>query len=162
MSKKNDILNDIDLEKEAPLLSGIPKRNPFTVPEGYFDSLPSGIMEKCREVTAPVLSNKIFWLFRPQWMMAVFVCVICLTFTFRHNTTPTYEELTANVSDSAIFQSLQNNIDYVDESTLEDALQNVNITAVPARTDSAASNQQAIVNYLMNHNIDASDIEDEL
>jgi hypothetical protein len=44
MRNKNDTFNEDSLEKEAPLLASIPKRNPYTVPEGYFDELPSVII----------------------------------------------------------------------------------------------------------------------
>ncbi len=163
MKGKNDIFNDESLEKEAPILASIPKRNPYTVPEGYFDSLPSAIMEKCRESKPiPATGFKIFWLFRPQWMIATMVCVIGITFFLRHNPVPaSLETLTAQVSDSTIYQNLQNNIDYVDVNTLEDALQTESVSAIPERSDSA-NNQQDIVNYLMNHNVNASDIENEL
>ena len=162
MSRNNDIFNEDSLEKEAPLLASIPKRNAFTVPEGYFDTLPSAILEKVRENKAmPETSAKIFWLFRPQWMIAILVCIIGFTFYTRSNAPVTLETLTAQVADSTIYQNLQNNIDYVDASALEDALQNDNTTIVPIRSDST-NNQQDIENYLMNHNIDATDIENEL
>jgi hypothetical protein len=163
MSNKNDIFNEESLEKEAPLLASIPKRNPYTVPEGYFDELPSAIMEKCRQSTAaPERANKIFWLFRPQWMMAVFVGVVGLAFLLRHDTPQTYEALASKISDSAIYQNLQNNIDYVDVNSLEEAVQNDNTFTPPPVQSDSTGNQEDIVKYLMNHNVDASDIEDEL
>jgi hypothetical protein len=163
MRRNTDSIDDINLEKEAPLLASIPKRNPYTVPEGYFDALPAAILEKCRENTAmPETKARIFWLFRPQWMVASLVLIIGFTFYTRNNSSNnTLEGLTAQVSDSAMYQSLQNNIDYVDVNSLEDEVQTDDITAVPLRSDTA-SNQQDIENYLMNHHIDASDIENEL
>jgi len=163
MSNKNNIFNEENLEKEAPLLASIPKRNPYRVPEGYFDELPAAIMEKCRQSTAaPQRANKIFWLFRPQWMMAVFVGVVGLTFLLRHDTPQSYEVMASKLSDSAIYQNLQNNIDYVDVNELEDVVQSDNnATVAPMRSDST-SNQEDIVKYLMNNNVNASDIEDEL
>ena len=85
MNKEKDI-NDIDLEKEAPLLNSIPKSNPFTVPDGYFDALPAQIMAKCRENTKHVttaVADKIFWLFRPQWMLASFIVIVGLSLFLR-------------------------------------------------------------------------------
>ncbi len=161
MSKQNSILNEENLEKEAPLLHSIPKRNPFTVPEGYFDGLPVDILDKCRETTKMPAVSKIFWLFRPQWMMAVFVCAVCLGFLFRNNTPPSFESLASQVSDSAIYNNLQNNIDFVDVSSLEDAVQSESAFTQPAQSDTA-SDQQDEINYLINHNVDASDIENEL
>ena len=100
-------------------------------------------------------------------MIAVFVCVIAVTLITRQSSPVSYETLTQNVSDSAIYQNLESNIDYVDVNTLEDAVQNDNnaVIEVPARTVTVSDsihNQQDIVNYLMNHNVDASDIEDAL
>ena len=164
MRRNTDNIDDINLEKEAPLLASIPKRNPYTVPEGYFDALPAAIIEKCRESKAmPETKVRIFWLFRPKWMLASLVLIIGFTFYTRNNSSNnTLEGLTAQVSDSAMYQSLQNNIDYVDVNTLEDEAQlDDNITALPLHSDTA-SNQQDIENYLMNHHIDASDIENEL
>jgi hypothetical protein len=161
MDRQNNIFEEDNLGKEAPLLSSIPKRNPFTVPEGYFDTLPSAILDKCRETAAMPEKSKLFWLFRPQWVTAIVICSIAITFYMKHATPATFETLTAQVSDSTIYQHLQNNIDYVDINSLEDALQNENVTAVPARSDST-NNQQDIVKYLMDHNVDASDIENEL
>jgi len=161
MSKQKGIVNEENLEKEAPLLHSIPKRSPFTVPDGYFDGLPSSILEKCREVTsAPPAFSKIFWLFRPQWMMAVFVCAICLGFFFRNTSqNVTLETLTSEVSDSAIYNHLQNNIENVDVNSLADAVQGETFTVQPATEDTTGQEE---INYLINHNVDASDIENEL
>ncbi len=163
MRRNIDNTDDINLEKEAPLLASIPKRNPYAVPEGYFDALPAAILEKCRENKAmPETKARIFWLFRPQWMLASLILIVGFTFYARNTSNNnTLEGLTAQVSDSAMYQSLQNNIDYVDVNSLEDEVQTDDITAVPLHSDTA-SNQQDIENYLMNHHIDASDIENEL
>jgi hypothetical protein len=161
MSKQNSILNEENLKKETPLLHSIPKRNPFTVPEGYFDGLPSSILEKCRETAKIPTFSKIFWLFRPQWMMAVSVCAVCLGFLFRNNTPASFETLASQVSDSAIYNHLQNNIDFVDVGSLEDAVQSEGTLTQPAQSDTA-TDQQDEINYLINHNIDATDIENEL
>jgi hypothetical protein len=163
MSKKSDIFNEESLEKEAPLLSKIPKRNPFTVPEGYFEGLPSNIMERIRQTNEkplPVL-HKIFWLFRPQWMIAIFIGVvgICLLIRHQNNSVVSYEALAATVPDSAIYLHLQNNIEFVDENSLEEAVQNEN-GILPAAADT--TEQQQIINYLINHNVDAFDIENAL
>jgi hypothetical protein len=163
MDKKNHIVNEESLKKEAPLLAGIPKRNPFTVPEGYFDQLPSAIIDKIRAEgqKQESVGKKIFWLFRPQWIMAVFLGLMGIFLVVRHesNNPVSYEALAASVPDSTIYSHLQNNIEFVDENNLEDAVQNINFTA-PAASDT--TDQQQIINYLINHNVDASDIENAL
>ena len=162
MRNNSDIFNEDDLEKEPPLLASIPKRNPYTVPEGYFDELPSVIIENCRQSTViPEKIKKVFWLFKPQWLLALFVGLVGIIFFMRHETPVTYETMVSKVSDSAIYQNLQANIDYVDVNTLEEEVQTENISTLNTPSDST-NNRQEMVNYLMNHNIDASEIEDEL
>jgi hypothetical protein len=162
MRNNNDIFKEDSIQKEAPLLASIPKRNPYIVPEGYFDELPSVIMENCRKsIAVPEKTNKISWLLRPQWLLALFAGLVGIVFFMRKETNVSYETMASKVSDSAIYQNLQANIDYVDVNTLEDAVQTENITPLDILSDST-NNRQEMVNYLMNHNIDASDIEDEL
>lgn len=165
MSKNTDIFED-NLDKEVPLLNAIPKRNPFTVPDGYFDGLPSQIIDACRKSAVkkgPVfVYDKVFWLFRPQWMLAVFICVIGISLFLRNGNSPleNYETIAAALPDSVIMQNLQNNIDYVDVSSLEEMAQNQGLMKSLQVQSDTASGQ--IINYLINNNVDANDIENEL
>ena len=166
MTKDKDIFDD-NLEKEAPMLHSIGKHNPFTVPDGYFDALPAQIMDKVRRdaETRPAFGiHKLFWLFRPQWMVATFMVVVAICFFFRNGKTNavSYEAIAANIPDSVIVQSLQNNIDHVDVASLEEANKNAGVTTMlPQQLAQDTTNEQ-ITNYLINNGIDASDIENEL
>lgn len=162
MNKKKGI-EDINLEKEAPLLYGIPKNNPFVVPDGYFDSLPAQIMAKNREGARHSLpiAGKIFWLFRPQWMIASFIIIVGLVLFLRKGgNSESYESIAAKLPDSVLVQSLQNNIDYVDVNALEEMAQKQN--EINLSQNQADTTNKQIINYLINNNIDASDIENEL
>lgn len=160
--------NESDINTETPLLSSIPKRNPFSVPDGYFDTLPSSLLEKCRQAKPkPEFSTKTFWLLKPQWMLAVFAVAAGLTVFIRSerntaNAFPPYQTLASALPDSALYSALQNNIEYVDVNSLEDALPGENLAHASLRSDSASVNRQEIVNYLINHNVNVSDIEDAL
>ena len=79
-----------------------------------------------------------------------------------NNTIQDYQTLAAAIPDSVIVQNLQNNIDYVDMSSLEDLAQNTNIANSLPQAPSVDTSSGQIINYLMNNNIDASDIENEL
>jgi len=163
MNTEKDMFDE-NLGKEAPLLNSIPKRNAFAVPEGYFDSLPALIMEKCREGSKPTtepVANKIFWLFRPQWMIAAFILVAGISLFLRQggNSFRSYESIAANIPDSVIMQNLQNNIDYVDVNSLEEATGTMNMAPLQPAQD---TNNKQIINYLLNNNVDATDIENEL
>ena len=165
MSKEKDIFDD-NLEKQAPLLYRIPKENAFTVPEGYFNSLSSQIMEACRQSSKGAIAHTtdtVFWLFRPQWVLTTFIVIVALSLFLRNggNTSGNYETIAASIPDSVLVQNLQNNIEYVDVTSLEE---------MTAQTQAAPFSQQQvqdttnkeILNYLINNNVDASDIENEL
>jgi hypothetical protein len=167
MDKAKDNFED-NIEGEAPLLGNIPKSNPFVIPEGYFDALPAQIMEACRQdakkTTTSFATGKLFWLFRPQWMLATFMLIAMVCFLARNNSKSilSYEIIAASIPDSVIMDHLQSNIDYVDVTSLEEMAQNGgNIGALPPSPVQDTANRQ-IINYLMNNNIDASDIENEL
>lgn len=167
MSKEKDTFEN-DLGKEAPLLNSISRDNPFTVPADYFDALPAQILEKCRQSTkhAPVsVADRIFWLFRPQWMVATFILVAGLCFFLRdgsNNNMQDYQSIAASIPDSVIVQDLQNNIDNMDMSSIEEVAQNANINMTLPQTAAPDTASGQIINYLMNNNVDASDIENEL
>jgi hypothetical protein len=164
--KRDNTIDDLNLEKDAPLLHSIGKNNPFKVPDGYFDALPAQVLAAAKgkaKHTTEAVADKIFWLFRPQWMLASFILICGLGLFLRkgNNTPLNYEAIAANLPDSVIMQHLQSNIDYVDVSTLEEMAQaqgGLN-AAQPAAQDS--TNGQ-IINYLINNNVDAADIENAL
>jgi hypothetical protein len=174
MSNKQDIFTDNDsLEKEAPLLHSISKENPFTVPENYFEGLPSEIIQKCRTESQPktwgegILATLLSYKWR---LLAVTGCVavVCF-FVIRLNNRPvSYEAMAQNIPDSLIIQHLDNNIAYISESTLEDISEGIplgqepenGVTSVKSASDSTSGDQD-IIAYLMDNNISVSDIVNE-
>ncbi|MBT8196576.1 MAG: hypothetical protein HKO56_07235 [Bacteroidia bacterium] len=66
-----------ELENEAPTLFGIPKKNNFTAPEGYFDRLPSEISEKISaEPPVGFMEQIKEWLIKPQMALASLALLI--------------------------------------------------------------------------------------
>ena len=63
-----------DLETFGPKLSKIGKENPYRVPEGYFDALPSRVQELCtkQKVDEPSVSWGVT--FRTQLALAAGIC----------------------------------------------------------------------------------------
>lgn len=165
MNKEKDIF-DNNPEREAPLLQSIPKSNPFIVPEGYFEDLPTRIMDACRQGDRRTLSqaaDKVFWLFRPQWVLTAFVAIVCISLLLRNkdNSSTNIETIAANIPDSVIVQNLQNNIDFVDVTSLEEMTAQNPVNVMPQQPVQDTTNKE-IINYLINNNVDASDIENEL
>lgn len=65
-----------DLEKIGPELSKCGKDNPFVVPEGYFDSLPSRVQEYCQKETVKNQQVKWYAAVKPQLAFAVGFCFL--------------------------------------------------------------------------------------
>jgi hypothetical protein len=167
MRKKPDILSDDEsLKNEAPLLHSIVKDSPFSVPENYFDSLPSEIIEKCRTGVAPKKWGEGILSILLGYKWKVLCTVTCLTalcfFVIKINNRPiSYEAIAQNIPDSLIVQHLDNNITYINESTLEDLQDDEsNISSVKNNSDSTNADQD-IIAYLIDHNVNVSDIETE-
>src|ERR1035441_2061403 len=116
MSKKQDRVEDEEsLKKESPLLNSISKENPFSVPENYFDNLPSEIIDKCRTEAEPkkwgegILNTLLVY----KWKLLAFtgcLAIICF-FAFRFNNRPvSYEAIAKTIPDSVIVAHLNDNI----------------------------------------------------
>src|ERR1700677_3187652 len=125
MTKISDILpDDESLEKENLLLHSIPKENPFSVPQNYFDALPSQIVDKCRQNTEPkkwgegIVTNILGYKWR---ILSIMGCMVLFVFVMRMNNNNTsYEALAKNIPDSLIVANLNNNINDISISSLED------------------------------------------
>jgi hypothetical protein len=74
MENKNDILSEI--EKIAPGLTAVEKKNSFETPADYFDDLSSSIQEKVRMQSSKNQKTVIAWLKYPQIAIATSLIVI--------------------------------------------------------------------------------------
>jgi hypothetical protein len=167
MSNRQDIFEDEEaLKRESPLLHSISKENPFSVPEGYFEGLPSEIIEKCRTDVEPkkwgegILTTILGY----KWKLLTglgCLAVLCF-FVFRNNDHPlSYEVMTKSIPDSLIVANLDKNIYSLSESSLEDAQEpENNTTSVKSESDSTLADQQ-IIAYLIDNNVSVNEIENE-
>ena len=172
MSKKQDIFQDDEsIEKDSPLLHSISKENPFSVPENYFEGLPSQIIEKAREeVTSRqssvdrnnLITHILYLISLYKWRLLTSTCcavVICI-FAIRLNSHPvSYEAMAQNIPDSLIVEHLDNNIASINESTLED-LSETNPENVKSQSDSTSTDQD-IIAFLVDNNVSVTEIVNE-
>jgi|SRR6185312_14149167 len=173
MKKKPDILSDNEVfEKDAPLLHSISKENPFTVPENYFDILPSQIVERCRtenkeRKTSVIGENLRLFVLGFKWrVLTITGCVafICFFAIRMSNRPQSYQAMAQNIPDSLIVAHLDKNVTDISISALEDisAETQENNTRASAKTASdSTGTDQDIIAYLMNNNVTVSDIENE-
>lgn len=165
--------DDESLKKESPLLHSISKENPFSVPENYFDNLPSKIMERSRENVEPrrwgegILTTILAYKWR---LLTITGCMAAICFfTFRSmNSATSYEAMAKNIPDSLIVANLDKNIYSISVSSLEELSEGNYLGEEPENnsasakviSDSAKTDQE-IIAYLIDHNVSVSDIENE-
>jgi hypothetical protein len=140
-----------ELKNEAPLLNSIPKYNPFEIPKGYFDELPSSIQEKCISTTSGFsFFETLKLVFRPNFAIPV-VLVIVLAFTaIRYIDNDPIEKVVAeelNIDDHLL---------NIDESVIIEAL----ASASTKEMDTNPENE-LIKDYLLDNNIE-EDLNNEL
>lgn len=173
-----------ELEKVAPVLAQMSKYNPFAVPEGYFDKLPAKIQEKSvagnrRSVWVEWLA----WLLRPQFAIAAAVIVLAViagvlirSMNSEVNRNPG-QEMTQNEvkKDTSLTQYKKDTsaqkveaaeleaLYATDESVLIESLSGEDLAQfAEAEQVHSHINDEEIINYLIEHNVDISTIANEL
>jgi len=101
-------------ESEAPLLAGMEKINPYTVPNGYFEDLQSAIL--ARTTQAPLAKPKVIQLWM-RYAAAACITLVAGTFVYLNQDsaeTPNFDA----IPDQEIVSYLQTNIDESDTELL--------------------------------------------
>jgi len=192
---------DNQLKEQIPILSSVEKKNVFSVPPGYFDSLPGEIMSRVSEAPAleeikvsnpfkvpenyferlPLsISNRISdeekktlftpslfpaavyllkQLLRPKYSLSFVTACFMLFFCIRYFEKP----VRMNISSGAdgIYVSEREVLDEVDEGVLlsaarEESGANISGNKKPTNGD------KYLEDYIINNNIDLSDLANEL
>lgn len=147
-AKLNHAISDLEeLKEEAPILISIPKYNPFEVPAGYFDELPSIIQEKAatREKDTLSLKEWIIQLLKPNFVFPVAVIIIIAIAAIHvvDKQQPLKKDFTADFS-------LEDQLYAIDESLLVDLL-----SKNDSKKDIAQSSiDDRISTYLIDNNVD--------
>lgn len=141
--------------KNAPRLRGMKRENPFTVPDGYFDSLSSRIQDKINAPQPKTVWDKLFQpLQRPlfAYSMITMVMLICVGVYFnqREQTLTVKQMAMATITADDLYNSGE--LNDMDESTLADA--------IPATTTTQSSTEAE--DYLIDTNTDESDLMNAL
>lgn len=138
--------------KDAPGLRGMKKENPFTVPEGYFDSLSARIQDRINAPQPKTVWEKLFQpLQRPAFAYAsiTVAMLICagVYFNQKQNPVATKQVADVNITADDIYNS---GIIYeYDESILTEVL--------AANTNTQQSSTE-VEDYLIDSNTDESEL----
>jgi len=131
--------------------------NPFSIPEGYFEQLPLAISNAIEEQKNSVFSLRAFFaiLLRPRVTVAFASLLLIFILSVRFFT----KEITISAPTSEFsMQDLNNSqvLDELDESTLIDLLAEQN------QDNSAEDQNENIEQYLIDNDIDISQLESRL
>lgn len=159
MGEKYHIPNDHDnLQKHAPWLAKIEKRNEFQVPAGYFDSLPSIIQERCIESSRTTISEKLerfkFYLYRLAIPVSFAAIIVFFGLNYL-NPADVDNDLTA--AEISIILEEDVNISIEETMLIEALMENES-----AQSAEFADEDEGLIDYLIDNDIDLSSIINEL
>jgi hypothetical protein len=153
-SKLQNRIDDFEeIKTLAPLLSNIPKYNPFEVPANYFDELPTIIQQHC--VGSKPATSFIEWLkliVQPRFAMPVITTILIAVAGINY--------MDKNAT------SLQPSI--AEEVTTEEQLYNIDEATIIESLVSSTENKTLpddntnIEDYLIDNNIDENNLNNEL
>ena len=156
--------DELPQEIETKIITAsFPKENPFDVPADYFDHLPTLIQEKIAAQGHKVKVLTLDWFNKTQLIAIaaslVIVCTIGINYWNRSNNI-TKTEIANTIKSPE--KTLEEHMQTIDESTLEDALAEENGESGTAKANEEVASNEKIVNYLIDDNIDVATLTNEL
>lgn len=154
--------DELPKEIEAGIIaSSFPKENPFEVPTDYFDHLPSVIQDRISTQTKKVKVLSLDWFTRTQVLAVaasvVIVCLVGINYWNKSNELIPDKAVASLVK--PVEKTLDEHIENVDESTLEEALSE---DGNSSSTNTQVASNDHIVDYLVDNHIDVSTLMNEL
>ena len=155
---EQDKISELDeFKKMAPTLSSLKKENHFSVPQNYFDEFPMKIKSRIDEQEATSATFSLSWFFDYKVLAPVGVCVIVILgvlFFNAPNQTLELEELTAD--------EIEQSLEYYGYPSVDD---NILAELYTEETESQTQeelSEEEIIHYLLEENVDVSQIYNEL
>jgi hypothetical protein len=146
-AKLNNMISNLEeIEADAPLLSSIPKYNPFDVPAGYFDDLPT-IVQQLTVADQSRMSVKewLLQLIRPNFAIPVAVTIVIAIAAINFSN----KQVQQPRSDVTADLSLEEQLYPIDEATLVDLLSDNEDNSMKQ-----VSTDENIADYLIDNNVD--------
>jgi len=143
-----------EIKNEAPLLSNIPKYNPFDLPADYFDELPTLVQQRCINERSKIpLIDWLLLIIKPRFAIPVLsVLVIAFGGIYYMNNTVMQPETAALTDEISIDEQLQD----IDETIIIDEL------TAQVSPETSESENDRIVDYLMENDVDEASLNTEL
>jgi hypothetical protein len=137
-------------------LNDIPGRNPFKVPDNYFEEVNRKIISATSDIDKEVLKVGIFNRFRTRLLIAASVAgLILISYTTIKLLTP--ERVNSQVSEVLYEMSPDLYLNDIDLSSLEE-----NASSLVLSEEAPDVSKKDIIDYLLNENIEINDIYAQL
>lgn len=153
----NRLQNRIDqleeIKDDAPILLSIPKYNPFEVPSDYFDELPTLIQNKIMIKPESSFMEWFSLLIKPRFIIPVVATLLIAIAGINYINNHSIQPVTPIAEEINIDDQLQT----IDETTIIDEL-----TAQTETSVEAESENDKIVNYLIENEVDETNFNNEL
>ena len=155
-SKLNARIDNLEeITPIAPILSSIPKYNPFEVPKEYFDELPSRIQEQTiRHKPASALSDWLMMVIKPRVLIPLFSIALIAFAGIRYMNNNAQLPVKQVAEEISVEEQLYN----IDESTIIEKL----TADANTENESVSTDDNSIENYLLDNNVDESNLNNEL
>jgi hypothetical protein len=144
------IENLSEIEGSAPLLASIPKFNPFAVPAGYFDELPTRVQQSLPVKKASAIIELLRLMISLRFAVPVLSTVLVAFLIIRYTGNSVVE-----VAEDTNIQ-LEEQLQHIDEATIIDAL-TAELNTAPVENE-----DQGIVDYLLDNDLDETNLNNEL
>ena len=137
-------------------LNDIPGRNPFKVPDNYFEEVNRKIISATSDIDKEVLKVGIFNRFRTRLLIAASVAgLILISYTTIKLLTP--ERVNSQVSEVLYEMSPDLYLNDIDLSSLEE-----NASSLVLSEEAPDVSKKDIIDYLLNENVEINDIYAQL
>lgn len=161
METESNYSDNFNPEKDAPQLNAMGKGNSFKVPDGYFEELPSKVISHIAEEKGKK-SGVVISIFKPQMAIAASVLFIGLLVASQAIFNKNEVTITEYASAEDVFEQ------FTDEELAlleEDLFLESMMTEVMLEDDipfEELEDEDAIIHYLMQNNVDISTIANDL
>ena len=143
--------------QDAPILKNMSRENPFTVPQGYFDSFPTLMSEKIASHSSkPAWSVFFQKVFRPRFVVTACVLAVAITSGVIYFN----RDIPVNNPEIIISYNDLKNSDYLDQMDESDLVEAYSSSEQELSQDN--SKNSSIENYLIDNQTDISLIENAL
>lgn len=145
---QNKVNDYEELSSIAPILSSIPKYNPFELPKNYFDDFAYNMQTNIPKSKTLSVKEWLMMIIKPKFAIPVFTVALLASVAIKY-------------TNNAIQKNNYTNYEY----TFDDAIQNIDESIiidelVKNSSPEKSSEQQEILDYLIENNIDENRINE--